>query len=424
MDYLEMTSAIPGNRTALIENGNCYTYGDLCGEARGIRNRSRQDPVRSAHGLMWVKETSIYRQLVHFLAYSGTAHVPVILPENTRPGPLCPTEEDARPGSPCPTADMNISQNACMGVMTSGTTGAPRLWFRTFESWYSFFPVQNRIFGIDSSTRMMVHGSLAFTGNLNMYLSLLSEGAAIITSTPVHPPDWNRAMTAYDANAVYMIPSKLCLLARTCPAPNNRVTAIISGSQSLGSRAIKALESAYPGSQCVLYYGASELSFVSYIRGSQIKDRQTCVGIPFPGVHISIRNDQITVDTPYRVLDVPTPYTVGDLGWIDPDGLLHLLGRKDNVYNIHGRKISGSRIENTLLALESVETAAVVLEQDVLTAYIVPAPPRPAQGEGEFTQKIIKELKYSLESYELPRRIFCVEQLPGRASDALSIKML
>lgn len=155
-----------------------------------------------------------------------------------------------------------------------------------------------------------------------MYLALLSEGAAIITSSPVHPPDWNRAMTAYGANAVYMIPSKLRLLVRTCLAPNNLVTVIISGSQSLGPHNIRTLESPHPKSQCTLYYGASELSFVSYICGSQMKDGRPCVGIPFPDINIYIQDDEITVDTPYRVLDIPNPYSVGDMGYIGKDGSL------------------------------------------------------------------------------------------------------
>lgn len=415
MDYLTMLSAVPQNRTALIENDNCRTYGDLSKAALEIRREFNRTPAKPGDlSPVWIRETSAYLQLVHFLAHSGTSHVPVILPQDTR--------------TSCNTNPFNekIPTGACMGVMTSGTTGTPKIWFRTFESWHSFFPIQNRIFGINSSTRIAVHGSLAFTGNLNMYLSILSEGAAIITCTPVHPYTWSRSMLRHQANAVYMIPSKLRLLAGTGTVPDFQIKTIISGSQSLGLNDIRTLKAAYPKSHCTLYYGASELSFVSYIRDSQMNHNPACVGIPFPGINISIRNREITVHTPYRVLEVPNPYSAGDLGYIGPDGFLYLLGRKDKVYNIHGRKISAVRIEQALLALDQVKAAAVVPEQDSLTAYIVPIqdtasliggdPPDPSffskEKKQAFTQMLMRKLKDSLESYELPRRMIYVKELP------------
>lgn len=270
---------------------------------------------------------------------------------------------------------------------------------------------------------------------------MLSEGATIITCTPVHPPAWNQAIIRHQANAVYMIPSKLRLLARTSPAPNPQVKVIISGSQSLGLDDIKVLESAYPKSQCTLYYGASELSFVSYIRGSRMNENPTCVGTPFPGINISIQDSEISVDTPYRALAVPSPYSAGDLGYIAQDGCLYLLGRKDNVYNIHGRKVSAALIEQALLALDEVEEAAVILKQEALTAYVVPSPslgflysgmePEHTQPydkkepNRQFTQMLLGKLKQSLEPYQTPRRIICVKELPGyEGGKRKSLKLL
>lgn len=393
MDYLEMIRAVPAHRTALIEDSNCYTYGSIVRDADEIRHQSDLlDP-----GLEWIDEASVYGQLIQFLAYSGTNKVPVIISRETTRRPI--------PGSPVPST-------ACMGVLTSGTTGIPKIWFRTFESWHSFFPTQNHIFGINSSSRMLVHGSLAFTGNLNMYLSLMSEGASAITCSPVYPPAWNQAMVDYQANGVYLIPSKLRLLARTASGCNPYIKTIVSGSQSLGLGDIRLLRTAYPNNQCTLYYGASELSFVSFIRDSQMNDDPACVGLPFPGINIMIKNNEISVDTPYRALGLPTPCSVGDMGYTGADGYLYLLGRKNNVYNIHGRKISASLIEHALMALDEVDEAAVTLEHGALTAYVVLNP----QSEGTPAYLLMEQLKQRLNPYELPRRIIYTKELPKNSS--------
>ena len=157
MDYLEMLKSIPSHRPALIEDSVHYTYGDLVRDAGQWTNDTAVLHTSGPTSPVWIQSDSVYSQLVSFLACTHTGRVPVILPPDNRHPPVL-------------SSGIAIPDHACMGVLTSGTTGIPRLWFRSFESWYDFFPVQNQIFGISEDTRMFVHGSLAFTGNLNLYL--------------------------------------------------------------------------------------------------------------------------------------------------------------------------------------------------------------------------------------------------------------
>lgn len=358
MDYLDILKTVPSHKTALIEDSVCYTYETLVQDAENLRQSS---PAADGVSISLIQEASVYRQLITFLAYSGTGRIPVIVPHDIKHLP------DSYRTSPAP-------QGAYMGVLTSGSTGIPSIWFRSFESWHSFFPIQNSIFEVTSRTRMFVHGSLAFTGNLNMCLALLSAGATIVTSAPVHPPFWNHIIRDNLADAIYMIPSKLRLLALTAVQPLPQVKTILSGSQSLGLKDIKQIKLAFPQSRCLLYYGASELSYVSYLTDVEMKDDPSCIGKPFPGVQVSIVNDEIYVDTPYLALGLTPPCSVGDLGFIDGSGFLHFAGRKDNVYNIHGRKVSALKIENALQSMDEVLEAAVTMEGNILTAHVVMSP--------------------------------------------------
>ena len=70
------------------------------------------------------------------------------------------------------------------------------------------------------------------------------------------------------------------------------------------------LKQAFPQSRCILYYGASELSYVSYLCGHEMTGNPACVGRPFPGVHITVKDGEIMADTPccalgYRLPQVP-----------------------------------------------------------------------------------------------------------------------
>ena len=72
-------------------------------------------------------------------------------------------------------------------VTTSGSTGEPKILQRTFESWADFFPTQNRIFRVDETTKLFMHGSLNFTGNLNAFLATMDTGGTIITTEKFFP---------------------------------------------------------------------------------------------------------------------------------------------------------------------------------------------------------------------------------------------
>ena len=103
MDYLTLIAQQKQDKLALVEDEEEYTYGRLAQEAR--RLRSRADFSAPA---VFIHENSTARQLISFLAYSGTKTVPVIA-----------TEVSKNQQFSCEA----IPQAACMGVMTSGSTG-------------------------------------------------------------------------------------------------------------------------------------------------------------------------------------------------------------------------------------------------------------------------------------------------------------
>lgn len=400
-DYLSLIQSIPAHRTALIEDGQFYTYGMLASEACRLRSLV---PEHETARVVWIRESSVHGQLVQFLALSGTSRIPVIVPAGMKSVPESLISEE-------------IPGKACMGVLTSGSTGLPKLWFRTLDSWASFFPIQNKIFGMTRQTRLFAQGSLAFTGNLNLYLSLLSVGASILTASPVNPSVWSREIELHHADALYLIPSKLRLLAKYASHPCPGIRTILAGSQSLGRGDMVHLKAAYPDSCCFLYYGASELSYVTWLTDREMNENPACIGKPFPGVDVTLCNGEIYVDTPYSAMGITGPYSVGDTGYMDCDGYLYFNGRKDNVYNIHGRKVSAVKIENALNCLPQIQEAAVIYENNALRAHVVLPAPNPSGQDAAALRRVIKrELRNYLESWEIPRDIVFHKDLPKNNS--------
>ena len=296
-------------------------------------------------------------------------------------------------------------------VKTSGSTSNPKILTRSFESWNNFFPTQNKIFRVDSSSKVFMHGDLNFTGNLNAFLSVLSAGGTVITTDKFSPKSWSRLIDF--ATNIYLVPAKLTLLNKFNP----NIRSIFTGSQVLTAAQSLNLMKIFPNADIFLYYGASELSFITYkkISADNAADNQN-LGKPFNGIKIFIRDGKIYVDTPFRAENIPNPATVGDCGFINSDGDLIFLGRGEDFINRGGVKVFASAIEQKLTAIDGVKAAAVVKISDNLRgenflAYVV----------GDLDKKIIRQ---ALTPAESPKDIIFVKELPLNSSGKIDKQSL
>ena len=392
-DYLAMLAAQPQEKLALVDDATSFTYGQLVAAASKLRERA--DFSQPA---VFIHEDTIAQQLLQFVAYSGTANRPIIATELSR-------NQHFDVGQ--------IPPKACMGVMTSGSTGKSKLLWRDYHSWADFFPEQNRVFGVDESTSIFCQGSLAFTGNLNIYMGVLAAGGTLIVTEKFRPRHWLELIHQYDVNTIYLIPSKLLLLPKFMSEPNEQIRYIISGSQTMGRQEADKLLGAFPTAEITLYYGASELNYITYIKDKDMTEDRTVIGKPFAGVEITIRQEEIFINTPYHVEDISMPFSLKDRGYVDEQGLLHFLGRTDDICNVNGRKVSSVKVTNALTELPGIVEAAVlskhVGDADVLVAFV-------AATASFSKQELVKLLRESLEDYELPKQFVFLESLPRNES--------
>lgn len=252
----------------------------------------------------------------------------------------------------------------CMGVCTSGSTGRAKILYRTYESWTDFFPVQNEAFGVREDSRLYLHGSLGFTGNLNTFLAVLHCGATIITTKGFYPRELYRVFADYDVDTIYLVPHKLRLLTQGQGHAIHAVRSIFTGSQLVSAKLLKAIRRRFPKTCIHLYYGASELNYITYRTLEDDGFDERDLGVPFAGVQLEIRDGVIFVTTPYHVSNVSCPFALGDLGEMDAAGRLRFLGRRTDVVNRGGYKIHLADLKSTLEQIAGVAAAEVLGYKD------------------------------------------------------------
>ena len=303
-----------------------------------------------------------------------------------------------------------VPTSADFGVLTSGTTGRPKPLWRSESSWREFFDTQNNIFHINKDTKIFLHGSFSFTGVSNMVMAVLWSGGTVITTSSLRPIRWIQLIDKYHVDHIYALPTKLRLLVRHCKSKLDSISYIIGGSQVLDRQLMEQLELICPNMEFILYYGASELNYITYCTGKEWLDREGTVGRPFPSVKIAEQNSVIYVTTKHHIEGIPDTYTVNDCGYIDSDGYLMFNGRRGDVINKGGYKISIPEMELYLQSLQGVSEVAVITINDEIRgedfiAYVV------LEDNTELS-KIIECIHHERPSVEWPKAILEIPMIP------------
>lgn len=433
------------NKPCLCIDDAVYTYDtfmrDVQAEKENLEMCDQTQPLV-------IYRNSVYDQLTAWIAAIGAGLQPIIgHPDSDDTVRKALEERLKEPSVRCDKADF--------GVLSSGSTGIPKILWRRTASWADFFPVQNEIFEVTTDTRLFLHGSMSFTGNLNALLAVWYAGGTVVTSAYLRPRSWLKVMARYAITHIYLLPTKLRLLMeampiskentamaveakstaearrRIVPAVAKQRTAptlsslrmIFAGSQMLDTKLMHHLQRTWPQAWFILYYGASELNYVTYCTAEEWLLEPNTVGRPFPGVTVTVDEDHmIYVTSPYTIEGVACPFSVGDKGWFSSSGRLMFEGRGGAVINRGGYKLSVPLLEKKIQELDGVAEAVVIGQPDALRGE---EPVAFIQCEPGYTETMIKKaMTKVLSVQEMPHRIIGVEEIPLTAGSKIDKRQL
>jgi len=111
----------------------------------------------------------------------------------------------------------------------------------------------------------------------------------------------------------------------------------------------------------------------------------------------------------------------GDLGRIDGDGFVWLVGRRKEIVNCGGFKVLPEEVEEALRshpAVGDVMVAGVPDERlgEVPWAFVVARPGDDAIGASTSADAIVEHARVRLAAYKVPRGVCFVDELPRTAS--------
>jgi fatty-acyl-CoA synthase len=145
--------------------------------------------------------------------------------------------------------------------------------------------------------------------------------------------------------------------------------------------------------------------------GQQLADGE--VGVIAAVTHTSgyYKHPDKTAET-FRMIGEKMYVVPGDLGRIEPDGSITLLGRGTSIINTGGEKVHPEEVEEVIKAMAGVVDVIVVGAPDDRLGQIVAAVVQPAPGSSPSADEITAGVREELAGYKAPRRIVFVDEIP------------
>ena len=164
------------------------------------------------------------------------------------------------------------------------------------------------------------------------------------------------------------------------------------------------------------------------------------VGFPLPGVEVRITDPETSAELGQGetgMIEVRGPnvflgywrkpektalelrdngyFITGDLGQIDSEGYVHILGREKDLIISGGYNIYPKQIETEIDALDGVVESAVFGVADPDMGEAVAAAVVCEAGAKLDEETIVESLRAALARFKLPRKVFIVDELPRNA---------
>lgn len=311
-----------------------------------------------------------------------------------------------------------FEEDIFMAALSSGTTGHNKIIMRDHKSWTSAFKYQSEVFHINKEDVLFLVGSLSYTGNLNSAMHILNEGGCIVFASNKYPKTWINEIKKYKVSSIFMVPAHYRMLLKVLKDIMPKIKSILSAGEKLDLETINLLREKFSNAYLHEYYGASELGHVTYVN---LRDnfKIGSVGKAFPEVEFWLENNLIWVKSPYIAPQFRPKATVLDIGNIDEEGNLFILGRENNTINKGGIKILPSTIEESLNRHPQIIKSLVFgikhpVKGEEIAAVIMPSC-------NKLTLKEVMEYcNKNLEIHQRPQRIKIVNDLKLNSSGKIA----
>ena len=310
----------------------------------------------------------------------------------------------------------------CSDILyTTGTTGDAKGVMLSEKAWTA--NAENLIdrLGFTSDLLFIICGPLNHLGSLSkIYPTLMTGGTlCLLESLKDFGAFFSIFTLPYSRFATFLVPSSIRMLlqfaSKQLSAVSHKIDFIETGAAPISQHDMERLCQLLPHSRLFNTYASTETGIVCSYEFSRYGCVPGLLGKPMK--HFSVRIDGDgrvicsgdTIMSGYagspeataQVLRNGEVYT-SDIGSIDGDGMLRLMGRRDDVINVGGYKVNPSEVEDAVQAFEDIRDCICIPASHPLLGTVPKLLYVPRQGQAINPKDIARFLREHIEPYKIP----------------------
>lgn len=317
------------------------------------------------------------------------------------------------------------SEDAMCRLLTSGTTGEPKVVDLTRENFFASAVGTSLALGLGPADRWLCCVPLHHVAGLSIITRAAIGGFGIVLHDGFDIPSVAESLFEDGVTLVSLVATQLIRLLEADVDLTGPRALVMGG----GPVPLDAIEEATArGATVIQVYGMTETtSQVTLLEPADAARKAGSAGRPLLGAELRIDSGEILVRGPVVSPSASVEggwLRTGDLGAIDDEGFLWVDGRLGDLIVTGGENVMPQRVEDELMAHPDVEDAAVVGRpdpewQEAVTAVIVLRP-----GAREDSEALRAHCVERLARYEVPKSFVFVPELPRTASGKLMRSVL
>jgi acyl-CoA synthetase (AMP-forming)/AMP-acid ligase II len=331
-----------------------------------------------------------------------------------------------------------LAVDPCFLVYTSGSTAMPKAVVATHQQVVFAARAIQAELGYEPADRVLCPLPLSLDlGLYHVFLGSLSR-AEVVLGTPVEAiSGLLGTLDRTRATVLVAVPPIAEALIRLCHRAGRGVGSlrmITNTGSALSGATLTDLRALLPSASVRLMFGLTECKRVSICPPDEDLRRPGTVGRPLPGTEVLIvdengeplpagtmgelvvrgphvmagywRRPELTAER-YRWRDglFPELHT-GDYGWLDEDGFLYFVGRRDDLYKERGFRVSGTEVETAARYVPGVSEAVLVPPGRERSHAVLFAVTELSGAE------VLEGMRGRIEEYKIPGRCVVLGEFP------------
>ncbi|MBW7476498.1 AMP-binding protein [Paenibacillus oenotherae] len=311
---------------------------------------------------------------------------------------------------------------------SSGTTGAPKLIRRSWSEVRTEIKNYNLALasaneGTTTETPIIFIPLSHSFGLIAGALTAIERGVQPVIVTEKNPKYWVSKIRSIPESLVYCVPYMIKLM-RSMSRGSLRFHKVITSGSMLPDDLFREL--AASSTCCMQQYGSTETGAISIALHC---DGPTNVGKPLRHITLEAANHSAEPgEIVVRLEGKDEGVHTRDLGYLNENGDLQLLGRMDDLINVSGLKVIPVEVESVILAHPKVREVVVFRGRHPVWGEAVRAmviADTDTDMDGAVSAEEIKTwCMGQLPSYKVPGMVEFVQEIPRNAGGKINRKML